>query len=82
MPKRKKSSAGILEQSTGARNRVGIGLSYRPAGLHRLEDRYYNSVPTCFLAHIDCYKIPALGSIPAFTDTVESEGLQMKHCRR
>ncbi len=24
-------SAGILEQSMGARNRVGIGLSYRPA---------------------------------------------------
>ncbi len=23
-------SAGILEQSMGARNRVGIGLSYRP----------------------------------------------------
>jgi hypothetical protein len=27
---------GILEQSPGARNRVGIGLSYRPAGIHRL----------------------------------------------
>jgi hypothetical protein len=27
--------AGILEQSTGARNRVGIGLSYR---LDRLEE--------------------------------------------
>ncbi len=27
--------AGILEQSMGARNRVGIGLSYRPARLHR-----------------------------------------------
>jgi hypothetical protein len=27
---------GILEQSMGARNRVGIGLSYRPARLHRL----------------------------------------------
>ncbi len=26
--------AGILEQSMGARNRVGIGLSYRPARLH------------------------------------------------
>ncbi len=29
-------SARILEQSMGARNRVGIGLSYRPARLHRL----------------------------------------------
>ncbi len=27
--------AGILEQSVGARNRVGIGLSYRPARLHK-----------------------------------------------
>jgi hypothetical protein len=24
------NSAGILAQSTGARNQVGIGLSYRP----------------------------------------------------
>ncbi len=30
--------AGILEQSMGARNRVGIGLSYRPARLHRLAE--------------------------------------------
>ncbi len=31
------SCAGILEQSLGARNRAGIGLSYtRPARLHRL----------------------------------------------
>jgi hypothetical protein len=28
-------SAGILEQSMGARNRVGIGLSHWPARLHR-----------------------------------------------
>ncbi len=26
--------AGIFKQSLGARNRVGIGLSYRPARLH------------------------------------------------
>jgi hypothetical protein len=26
------SSAGIFEQSMGARNRVGIGLSYQPPG--------------------------------------------------
>jgi hypothetical protein len=33
------SSAGILEQSMGGpRNRVGIGLSYRPTRLHRLEE--------------------------------------------
>jgi hypothetical protein len=34
------SSAGILEQSRGARNRVGIRLSYRPARLHRLAESY------------------------------------------
>jgi hypothetical protein len=27
-----RSCAGILEQSMGTRNRVGIGLTYRPAG--------------------------------------------------
>jgi hypothetical protein len=31
-------SAGIFEQSMGARNRAGIGLSYRPARLHRLAE--------------------------------------------
>jgi hypothetical protein len=30
------SGAGIFKHSMGARNRVGIGLSYRPARLHRL----------------------------------------------
>jgi len=29
---------GIFKQSMGARNRVGIGLSYRPARLHRLAE--------------------------------------------
>jgi hypothetical protein len=29
-------SAGIFKHSLGARNRVGIGLSYRPTRLHRL----------------------------------------------
>ncbi len=33
-------SAGILEQSLGAKNRVGIGLSYWPARLHRLADSW------------------------------------------
>jgi hypothetical protein len=31
-------NAGILEQSMGDRNQVGIGLSYRPARLHRLAE--------------------------------------------
>jgi hypothetical protein len=30
--------AGILEQSMGAGNRVGIGFSYRPARLYRLAE--------------------------------------------
>jgi hypothetical protein len=53
------TSAGILEQSMGARSRGGIGLSYRPARLHRRAGRCDNSVPTRFLAPIDCSKIPA-----------------------
>ncbi len=32
------SCAGIFKQSMEARNRVGIGLSYRPARLHRLAE--------------------------------------------
>jgi hypothetical protein len=32
------TSAGICEQSMGARNRVGIGLSDRPARLHSLAE--------------------------------------------
>jgi hypothetical protein len=32
------NSVGILEQSVGARNRVGIGLSYLTARLHRLAE--------------------------------------------
>ncbi len=30
--------AGIFKESMGARNRGGIGLSYRPARPHRLEE--------------------------------------------
>ncbi len=30
--------AGIFKMSMGARNRGGIGLSYRPARLHRLAE--------------------------------------------
>jgi hypothetical protein len=34
----KSDCTGIFKQSIGARNRVGIGLSYRPARLHRLAE--------------------------------------------
>jgi hypothetical protein len=40
------NSEGILEQSMGARNRVGIGLPGRPARLHRLAGQSDNSVPS------------------------------------
>ncbi len=33
-----RSCAGILEQSVGTRYRVGIGLPYLPARLHRLAE--------------------------------------------
>jgi hypothetical protein len=33
-----KFCAGIFKQSMGARNHVGIGLSYRPARLQRLKE--------------------------------------------
>ncbi len=32
----KTTCAGIFKQSMGSRNQVGIGLSYRSAGLHSL----------------------------------------------
>jgi hypothetical protein len=45
--------AGILEQSMGARNQVGIGLSYRPARLHRLAE----SIPwNRYLGSLNIYK--------------------------
>jgi hypothetical protein len=39
-----------------------------------LEGRYDNPIPTRFLAPIYCLKIPALGSIPTSSYTVESDG--------
>jgi hypothetical protein len=35
---RQETRAGIFKKSMGARNRGGIGLSYRPARLHRLAE--------------------------------------------
>jgi hypothetical protein len=42
--------AGTLEQSLMARNRIGLGLSYRPARLHRLAEsipwnRFLGTIP-------------------------------------
>ncbi len=53
--------AGIFKQSMGARNRVGIGLSYRLARLHRLAE----SIPGL----LKCLKIRALDSLLGFTNT-------------
>jgi hypothetical protein len=36
--KETESRAGIFKKSMGARNRGGIGLSYRPVRLHRLAE--------------------------------------------
>jgi hypothetical protein len=44
----------------GAGNRVGMGLSYRPASPCSLASLYDNLIPTWFLGPIDCSKIPAL----------------------
>jgi hypothetical protein len=45
--------AGILEQYMRARNRVGIGLSYRPVRLHRMAE----SIPrNRILGSINVYK--------------------------
>jgi hypothetical protein len=51
-PVRHPSCAGILEQSRGARNQVGIVLLYQPARLHRLPE----SIPGL----LKCLKIPPL----------------------
>jgi hypothetical protein len=37
---RRKARAGIFKQSMGARHRVGIGLSYRPARLNRWRNSF------------------------------------------
>ncbi len=64
-----KSSARILEQSMGARNRVGIGLSYRPARLRRLAElipgiRFLGSLKAGFdrsiLRHSRIWAVPAV----------------------
>jgi hypothetical protein len=41
--------ARIFKQSMGARNRVGIGLSYRPVRLHRL----VKLIPSFFLGSLE-----------------------------
>jgi hypothetical protein len=51
------SCAGILEQSIGAGNRVGKGLPYRPARLHRLAESIPGLLkslpPSKFEGHVD-----------------------------
>jgi len=50
------TSAGIFKQSLGDRNRVGIGLSYRPAWLHRLEESTQSIHCNRFLGSWNVYK--------------------------
>jgi hypothetical protein len=51
------NGAGIFKQSQRARSFVGIGLSFRPARLHRLEELFFvESIP----GPLKSLKIPAL----------------------
>jgi hypothetical protein len=52
--------ANLFLRCMRSTSRVGIGLSYRPARLHRLAGQYDNLVPTRFLVPITCFKIPAM----------------------
>ncbi len=81
-------AAGIFKQSIGARNRIGIGLSYRPAragiikllwspgidssSLCSLAGWYYNPIHIRFLAPTDCLKIPAQATQPGGIGYLES----------
>ncbi len=57
-----RNCAGILEQSMGARNRGGIGLSYRPARLHITQTGGIVSSET-IAKPLKCLKIPSLVSV-------------------
>ncbi len=56
----------------GARNRVGIGLSYRPARKHWQLGQFDNSVRTRFLAPIECSRIPTLDILTSVFSWVSS----------
>ncbi len=60
LQKTKTTSAGFFKQSMEARNRVGIGLSFRTASLRSLAGWYDNTISTRFLDPIDCFQIQAL----------------------
>jgi hypothetical protein len=77
----------------GARNRVGIGLSYRHAGdcicklygAHESIPPAYvafgavrQPFPTRFLAPLDCSKIPAQATIAGGIDSLESIPMLLK----
>jgi hypothetical protein len=49
------TSAGILKQSMGARNRVGIGLSYRSVRLHRLAESIPGLLKSIKIKSLDIY---------------------------
>jgi hypothetical protein len=48
--------AGILEQYIGTRNRIGIGLSYRPVRLHRMAESTESIPRNQILGSINVYK--------------------------
>jgi hypothetical protein len=59
-------TAGIFKQSLGARNRVGIGLSYRPTRLDSLAEFFSSE---SILGLLKSLKIRALDSNPGLVST-------------
>jgi hypothetical protein len=74
------TSAGILEQSMGgyepSRKRVVVPV--RQGCIGCMAGRYDNSVPTGFLASIDCSKIPAQFLLPTLRRKSLHMSLQIK----
>jgi hypothetical protein len=66
---RVKSSAGILEQSMRARNRVGVGLSYRPARLYRLAELIPGNDSCGLLKSLKVLRLP-----PQFNQQINASG--------
>ncbi len=76
MSKQQQSSAGILEQSVGVRNRVVVPARQpmQPGGPKRKPYSY------SFPSRHRFFKISALDSTPASSDTAKCEERQMKQC--
>ncbi len=70
--------AGIFKQSMGARNRIGIGLSYRPAWLHRLAELIPQNRFLCSLKVKKfglCWRIDSLESTLGLFESLKNRAL-------